>query len=89
MGSNQRGSWGRWEVGTSTLKGWIDLRLGRRGAREGFNEEVDWIGCFPQRGVQDTSLIKRYYLGSAEPTIIVESMMGGLSDVRQHTRATR
>ena len=31
MGSDQRGSWGRWEVGTSTLKGWVDLRPGRRG----------------------------------------------------------
>ena len=47
MGSDQRGSWGRWEVGTSTLKGWVDLRLGRRRGTGARKEEVDWMGCFP------------------------------------------
>ena len=52
-GSVESGSRGR---STPLLKGWVDLRPGRRGPEESTEKEVSVVGCFPRRGVQDTSL---------------------------------
>ena len=77
MGGVHRGSW------------WVDLRPGRRGRREGSAKEVSVVGCFPRRGVQDTSLF------SDDPRIGGAShyrgklTRGHLSAVRQPMQATQ
>ena len=71
----------------STLKGWVDLRLGRRRGTGARSEEVGWLRCFPRRGVQDTWLSSDDPR-SAEPIITAGSLTCGLSDVRQHIHAT-
>ena len=75
MGGNRRGSW------------WVDLWPGRRGPREGLMRGSILVGCFPRRGVQDTSLISDDPR-TAEPIITAGSMTRGHLSGRAsaHTR---